>query len=157
MKTTRESAREESHKKLTHHLQYLLEKNYDAEKDFKSAREHVENPALKEFFKKQAVLKNHFATEIDKQIHSLNEHPKDSGSKKEELKRTWINFKSSIEKDTDESLLEACIRGEKNRVEEYESKLRKSNFPAKMEEVLRSQLVKMRESISKMKMMKDNS
>ena len=155
MKTTRESARQESHRKVTHGLQELLEKNYDAEKDYKTARERAKNATLKEFFKKQAVRKNHFATEIDNQLHSLNEHPKDSGSTLGELNRTWINLKTSLGKDTDKALLEECLRGEKNSVEEYESKLRKSNFPAKIEEVLRRHLVEIRESISEMKSMKE--
>ncbi len=155
MKTTRESAREESHKKLTHGLQELLEKNYDAEKDYKTARERAKNAAMKEFFKKQAVKKNHFATEIDNLLHSLNVHPKDSGSAIGELNRTWINLKSSIGKDTDKTLLEACLRGEKNSVEEYENKLRKNKFSARTEEVLRRHLTEMRESIAEMRTMQD--
>jgi uncharacterized protein (TIGR02284 family) len=155
MKTTRESAREESHKKVAHGLQELLEKNYDAEKDYKTARERAKDPALKEFFKKQAVRKNHFATEIDKQLHSLNERPKDSGSTIGDLNRTWINLKSSMGKDTDKALLGECLRGEKNGVEEYENKIRKSNFPARIEEVLRSHLTQMRTSIYDMKSMEE--
>ena len=155
MKTTRESAREENHQKLTHGLQELLEKNYDAEKDYKSARERAKHPSLKEFFKKQAVKKNHFATEIDHQLHAINEHPRDSGSTIGELNRTWINLKSSIGKDTDKGLLEECRRGEKNSVEEYENRLRKNKFPAKVEQVLRRHLVEMRESISEMRSMED--
>ncbi|MCH4823090.1 PA2169 family four-helix-bundle protein [Gramella lutea] len=80
MKTTRESAREASHKNLFHVLSDLLEKNYDAEKGYKKALQHTENPDLKSFLKKQAVQRNHFATELDKQIHLLNEHPKEKVS-----------------------------------------------------------------------------
>jgi len=155
MKTTRESAREESHKKITHSLQELLEKNYDAEKDYKTARERAENSSLKEFFKKQAVRKNHFATEIDRQLHSLNEHPKETGSTMGTLNRTWINLKSSIGKDTDKVLLEECLRGEKNSVEEYEKELRKNKFPASIEEVLRRHLSEMRTTLSEIKSMED--
>ncbi|MEG9326706.1 conserved hypothetical protein [Salinimicrobium catena] len=155
MKTTRESAREESHVKLAHSLQVLLEKNYDAEKDYRTSLERAENPTLKEFFKKQVVQKNHFATEIDKLLHSFNEHPKDKGSVMGSLHRTWINLKSSIGKDTDKMLLEECLRGEKNSVDEYEEKLRKNRFPARVEDVLRNQLSEMRNTMASIKSMKD--
>lgn len=155
MKTTRESAREESHEKMSHDLQELLEKNYDAEKDYKTAWERAEHKSLKEFFKKQAVRRNHFATEIDKQLHLLNEDPKESGSAMGRLHRTWINLKSSIGSDTDKMLLEECLRGEKNSVEEYEKKLRKHRYPAKIEEILRKHVSEMRSTLAEIKTMND--
>lgn len=155
MKTTRESAREESHHKLANSLQVLLKKNYDAENDYRTALERAENPSLKEFFKKQVVQRNHFATEIDKLLHSFNEHPRDSGTTLGTLHRTWINLRSSLGKDTDKMLLEECLRGEKNSVEEYEEKLRKNRFPAHTEEVLRKQLSEIRNTLASIKSMKD--
>lgn len=155
MKTTRESAREESHKKITHDLQELLEKNYDAEKDYKAVRERAESKSLKEFCKKQAVRKNHFATEIDKQLHSLNVRPKNSGSALGILNRTWINLKSSMGKDSDQVLLEECLRGEKNSVEEYEKKMKKEKYPAGIEEILQKHIAEMRTTISEIKSIED--
>lgn len=151
MKTTRESAREESHRKLAQVLQELLEKNYDAEKEYKAAMKRAENPRLKEFFKKQAVRKNHFATEIDKILHVLNEHPESGESAMGMLHRTWLNLRSSIGKKTDKVLLEQCLRGEKNSVEEYENILRKNKFSASIEAILRKNLAEMRETLSMIK------
>lgn len=156
MKTTRESAREEGHKSITHHLQELLERNYDAEKDYKTARERAKQKTLKDFFKDQAVRRNHYATEIDKLLHSLNERPQESGSAMGVLSRTWINLKSSIG-DTDKILLEECLKGEKKSIEDYEKKLRKEKFPFKIEEVLRKQILEMRETLSKIKSLEDLS
>lgn len=155
MKTTRESAREESHKKITQNLQDLLEKNYEAENDYRTAQERAEKKSLKEFFKKQAVRRNHFATEIDRQLHSINERPKDPDLAMGILSKTWINLKSSIGKDKDKILLEECLRGEKNSVEEYEKVLRKEKFPAKIEVVLRNHITEMRATISEIKSVED--
>ena len=155
MKTTRESARQESHKKISHSLQELLEKNYDAEKDYRSARDHAEKSSLKEFFKQQAVRKNHYATEIDGLLHALNEHPKEGGSTIGAINRTWINLKTSIGKNSDEVLLEECLRGESNSLEEYEEKLRKRNFPPNIEAVLQRQLAEMKETLSRIKSLED--
>lgn len=154
MKTTRESAREEGHKTVAQGLQELLQKNYDAEKDYRKARERAKNGSLKEFFKKQAVRRNHFATEIDKLLHSLNEHPKEKGTTLGGLHRTWINFRSSIEKDKDKVLLEESLRGEENSVEEYENKIHKTNFPAQIKEVLQNHVSEMRTTISEIESMK---
>lgn len=154
MKTTRESAREEGHKSITHDLQELLERNYDAEKDYKTARERAEHKSLKEFFKKQAVRRNHYATEIDRLLHSINERPQESGSAMGTLSRTWINLKSSIG-DTDKILLEECLKGEKKSIEDYEKRLRKEKFPLKIEEVLRKHITEMRATLTDIKSLED--
>lgn len=155
MKTTREAAREDSHKKIVHSLQELLEKNYDAEKDYKIALERAEGHELKDFFKKQVVRRDHYSTEIDKLIHSLNENPKESGTAYGTLHRTWINLRSSVGKDTDKVLLEECLRGEKNSLEEYEEKLSKYRFPPHIEEVLQKQLEEMRTTLSSVHTLED--
>lgn len=151
MKTTRESAREASHKEMVDGLQELLEKNYDAEKEYKNAREQAENPVLKEFFKKQAVRKNHFATEIDRYIHSLNAEPKEKGTPMGALHRTWVNLRSMFDKDSDQVLLKECHRGEKNSIEEYESTMKKTRFTSSIEQMLRTHISEMRGTLSEIK------
>lgn len=151
MKTTRESAREKSYKEMVDGLQKLLEMNYDAEKEYRSAREQAENPLLKEFFKKQAVRKNHFATEIDRYIHSLNADPREKGSKMGTLHRTWINLKSMFDKDSDQVLLKEAHRGEKDSIEEYESTLKKTRFSTSIEDMLRTHISEMRGTLSEIK------
>ena len=149
MKTTRESAREASHKNLVHLLMELLEKNYDAEKGYKKALQHTSNPDLKNFLKKQAVQRNHFATEIDKQIHLINEHPKDkvSGSTLGSIHRFWIDVKSSWGKKSDQSILEECLRGEKASLKEYEEQLEKNEYHISPE--VKSMLEEHRDKIKK--------
>lgn len=155
MKTTREAAKEESHKTLAHNLQELLEKNYDAEKGYKKAMEHTKNHNLKEFLKKQAARRNHFATELDQHLHELNEHPKTRTSALGDIHRAWIDFKSSLSRHTDESILEECIRGEKASAKEYEEKLKKYKFPAQLEEMLQHQVSEIKASLSRVKSMED--
>ncbi|HBL80969.1 MAG TPA: hypothetical protein DDZ79_14150, partial [Aequorivita sp.] len=113
MKTTHEKAKEHNHDKLVDNLQELLEKNYDAEKGFTKAMKDAKNNNLKKFLQQQALQRNRFATELDQQIRNLNETPKESGSFTGDLHRTWIDIKSAIAGNTDEAVLEECIRGEK--------------------------------------------
>ncbi|MFD1095907.1 ferritin-like domain-containing protein [Salegentibacter chungangensis] len=155
MKTTREAAKEDSHKTLVHNLQELLEKNYDAEKGYKKALEHVKNSQLKTFLKDQAVQRNHFATELDKYIHELNEHPKEHTSPLSNLHRFWIDFKSTISKQSDKDILEECIRGEKASLKEYEEKLKKYTFPPHIKDVLKAHIAEIKDTISSVKTMED--
>ncbi|APG59575.1 ferritin-like domain-containing protein [Christiangramia salexigens] len=157
MKTTREAAREASHNQVVKHLQELLEKNYDAEKGYKKAMEHTNNPHLKKFLSKQAVQRNHFATELDKQLHMLNEHPKENGtgSALGSIHRIWIDFKTSLSKHTDESILEECIRGEKASVREYEDKIRKNEFHPDIKIMMEDHLSSIRKTLTEVKILED--
>lgn len=157
MKTTRESAREASHKNLVHILTNLLEKNYDAEKGYKKALEHTKNPDLRNFLKGQAVQRNHFATEIDKHIHMLNEHPKDkpTGSTLGNIHRFWMDVKSSWSKKDDASILEECIRGEKASLKEYEEKINKNILNPEIKEMLETQRDKIKKTVKQIKILED--
>ncbi|MBT8295382.1 MAG: PA2169 family four-helix-bundle protein [Gramella sp.] len=157
MKTTREAAREASHKNLVHILKDLLEKNYDAEKGYKKALEHAHDPDLKNFLKNQALQRNHFATEIDKHIHKLNEHPDEDskGSTLGAIHRLWIDVKSSWSKKDDESILEECIRGEKASLKEYEEKLEKNILHPEVKAMLEDQRDKVKNTIRQISILED--
>ena len=157
MKTTREQAREASHKNLVQILNELLEKNYDAEKGYKKAMEHTQNPDLKKFLKNQAVQRNHFATEIDKNIHMLNEHPKESskGSTLGSIHRIWIDVKSSWSKKNDEAMLEECLRGEKSSLKDYEEKLEKNILDPKVKGMLEEHRDKIKKTLKQIKILED--
>ncbi|WP_416443509.1 PA2169 family four-helix-bundle protein [Leeuwenhoekiella sp. A16] len=148
MKTTLEEAKERNHDEIVSDLQELLEKNYDAEKGFKKAIEDAKNPNLKAYLKNQAFTRNRFATEIDKILHDLNEHPKESGSTAGTLHRTWIDIKTAVTGHSDESILEECIRGDKASVEEYEEKLKDNRFTPEIASVLQKQLADIRQTLS---------
>ena len=157
MKTTRESAKEASHKNLVQILTDLLDKNYDAEKGYRKALKHTTNPDLKRFLKDQAVQRNRFATEIDKLIHQLNEHPKEKsdGTTLGSLHRFWIDFKSSVTKMNDESMLEECIRGEKASLKEYEDKLKKNNLSPAVKQMLEEHRDKIKKTLKQIKILED--
>ena len=157
MRTTREAAREASHKNLIHILSALLEKNYDAEKGYKKAIEHTENTDLKKFLKGQALQRNHFATELDKIIHELNEHPKEkaSGSTLGSIHRFWMEVKSSWSKKDDESILEECLRGEKASLNEYEEKIKNNILSPEIKAVLEKQRDSIQKTLRQIKVMED--
>lgn len=155
MKTTREAAREASHKNLVNILSGLLEKNYDAEKGYKKALEHTRHKNLKQFLRNQAVMRNHFATELDKQIHLLNEHPKYRGSSLGSLHRFWITVKSSWSKKDDQAILDECIRGEKASLKEYEEKIKNNILPPSIKEMLEDHRDKVKSTLMEIQLLED--
>ncbi len=155
MKTTHEKAKEHNHDKLVDNLQELLEKNYDAEKGFTKAMKDAKGSNLKKFLQQQAAQRSRFATELDQQIRNLNEEPKDSGSFTGDLHRTWIDIKSAIAGNTDEAVLEECIRGEKASWNEYEEKLKEQNFPPHISTVLQKQASEIHNTLNSVKTLED--
>ena len=155
MKTTREAAKEASHKQLAGHLQDLLERNYDAEKGYKKAIEHTDNESLKRFLRDQAALRNHFATEIDKSLHQLNEHPKVGRNGFGKLYKFWSDFGSSFNRRDDEAILNELLKTEKNAIRIYEDKMKKFYFPPDIKEMLDAHVTKFRDILLKVKVLED--
>ncbi len=157
MKTTREAAKEASHQQMVNDLQDLLERNYEAEKGYKKAIEHTKNTNLKHFLRDRAAQHNHFATELDKHIHLLNEHPRENGNGGAlgNLQKFWMNFKNSLGKKDDEAILEECIQGEKLSIKKYEEKIRRNKFHPDIKDMLNDHLVKIREILKEVKILED--
>ena len=83
-------------KEISNKLNELLVKNYDAEKGYKNAIEHVESDRLKMFFKRKASERKEFAKHLKKEILQYDENPKDTGSFKGSVHRNWMSLKSTF-------------------------------------------------------------
>ncbi len=154
-KTTAEQAREKSHDELVSNLQEILEKNYDAEEGYKKAMVKAENSYLKEYLKDRAALRSHFATELSDTILKLNETPIESGSTTGSIHRTWMSIKDAFSSDSDEGILEECIRGEKASIKEYKEAMDKHMFPTEITSMLTNQLLKVEKSKKEISKLED--
>ncbi len=126
-------------KEISGKLNSLLEKNYDAEKGYKKAAEHVKNERLKKFFTERAKERYDFGHELKSEIQNFGEKPDKGTSLKADAHRSWINFKSSLTGDKDEAVLEEAVRGEKAAVDEYEEVLKSPDIPASTGNILMKQ------------------
>ena len=154
-KTTLEKAREDSHDKLVEKLQGILEKNYDAEEGYKEAMLKADNGFLTKYLKERAAMRSQFANEISHTILKLNETPIESGSTKGTIHRTWMNIKDAFSSNSDEGILEECLRGEKASVEEYKEAMDDYMFPVDINSMLTNQLKRVEQSVSKIKTLED--
>lgn len=141
--------------KLVGSLQELLQKNYDAEKGFKQVMQKAESPQLKNWLQKKAVERSGFANEIDQELRTLNAKPRDEGSFAGSAHRVWIDVKTALSSDKDESILEECIRGEKASADEYKDQLESAYVTGSAKTVLTQQRAKVQQTLSAVKRLED--
>ena len=124
---------------ISNKLNELLVKNYDAEKGYNNAIEHVESDRLKMFFKRKASERKEFAEHLKKEILQYDENPKDTGSFKGSVHRNWMSLKSTFSSNNEEAILEEAIKGEEASLEDYNDLLKDRNMPPSIDALLLKQ------------------
>lgn len=119
-------------------LNDLLEKNYDAEKGYKKAAENVNHTGLKNFFNRKSEQRRVFGHDLKSEIRSFGQDVDKGGSLTGSAHRTWMDVKSWLSKENEESMLEEAIRGEKTTVNEYSDVLKETSLPSSTKSVLLS-------------------
>lgn len=137
--------------KISNKLNELLTKNYDAEAGYKLASENVKNNTLKEYFNRRAKERYDFGHQIKNEIKVYGETPDKGTSLKGDAHRLWMNVKSTLSKDNEESILEETIRGEKNAIEEYNNILEEPNIPPTTESILNNQRNNIKSALEEVK------
>lgn len=129
----------ETNKELAKDLNGLLEKHNDAVRGYNEAAEKAKSPNLKTFLQRNAGTRKSFATDLKQEVVSLGGDPEQDTSTAADLHRGWINFKSAISSNKDESVLEECIRGEDAALKEYDSVLKDYEVPQGLRNKLQDQ------------------
>ncbi|REG89725.1 ferritin-like domain-containing protein [Winogradskyella sediminis] len=117
-------------------LNELLVKNYDAEKGYLNAVNHVDSDRLRIFFKRRASERSEFAKELRTEILQYGEIPEDSGSFKGAMHRNWMSLKSTFSTNNEETILEEAIRGEEASLEVYNDLIIERNLPPSIDALL---------------------
>jgi uncharacterized protein (TIGR02284 family) len=131
-------------------LKDVIERNIDACKGYEKAAEKVENYQLAEKFRSQAAQRKKFAVELESAAHVLGPGSLDKieeGSIEANLHRTWMDVKSIFSTDNEESMLEECIRGEKESLEEYDELIQSGLLTTELSTVVQKQRGTIQETI----------
>ena len=143
--------------KVNDEIKDVIERNIDAYKGYNKAADKVRNPQLAEAFRQEAQQRRTFAAQLENATHAYqNAYNKDinevaeDGSFEGNLHRTWMDIKTAFSSDKDESVVEECIRGEKNALEEYDELLNKQRVTPDSQGLIRSQREEVRNAISKL-------
>ncbi|MBO3099703.1 ferritin-like domain-containing protein [Gelidibacter pelagius] len=151
MRTTLEKARQKTNENNIDVLQAIIEKNYDALKGYRKAMMDVQDPELKSFMQDQARQRSKFTNEIDQEIRNLGDTPIENGSMAATLHRTWIDIKSRVASNADETIIEEVIRGEKAKVKEYKGALKNNLLAPETHNLLQSQLKAIKNTLKEVK------
>lgn len=141
---------ESKNKETVNLLNDLLERNYDAENGYKKAAEDAKSPVLKEFFRDYAGQRYTFGHELKEEIKRLGGEPDKGTSAAGTLHRTWIDIKTALSTDKDETVVEECIRGEKAALNDYEDVLKKSELSMASREVIQRQHDKIQSAVNRL-------
>ncbi|ALJ05136.1 hypothetical protein APS56_08355 [Pseudalgibacter alginicilyticus] len=142
-------------KEIVNVLQELLQKNYDAEAGYKQVMTKAKSQGLKEWLQLKAKQRSEYATQLDNVIRNFNATPAEDGTVLGSVHRGWIDVKTTLSSDTDESILEECIRGEKASVSEYETQLEKVSDYLPIKDLLNNQMTSIKTALNTVKRMED--
>ncbi|WP_299216267.1 PA2169 family four-helix-bundle protein [uncultured Aquimarina sp.] len=141
--------------KVGNKLNDLLEKTYDAEKGFKKAAENTNHSGLKNYFNQKAQERYDFGHELKTELKSVGQEIEKGGSIAGSAHRAWMDVKSFLSSDNEESMLEEAIRGEKSALEEYNDVLSETTLPPTTQTVLTQQKNKILQGLSSIKRLED--
>ncbi|APQ18169.1 ferritin-like domain-containing protein [Maribacter hydrothermalis] len=136
-------------------LNSLLEKTNDAEKGFKKAAEHADNPNLKAYFDRKSMERKSFGNDLKSEIKTFGQEAEKGGSASGTLHRGWMDVKAWLSADNDESMLEEAITGEKAALDEYKEVLKETSLPTSTATLLTQQLSTISSDLSKIKRLED--
>lgn len=129
-------------KNISSELKEVIERNVDAMKGYEKAADKVKNPELASAFRKQASQRKRFALELENAagVFSAEDREKiEKGTFSGNLHRTWMDLKTAFSSDKDESVVEECIRGEKQAVENYDELLGDTSITSPSRELITDQ------------------
>ncbi|MDF7811867.1 PA2169 family four-helix-bundle protein [Hymenobacter sp. YC55] len=119
-------------------LNELLETLKDGEKGYSEALTDVEDQDLKEVFKRYAVQRDGYLTELEDQMHQLNLKAEEDSSITGTIHRAFINLKAAVTSKSRESILNECERGEDYAVKAYQTAL-KAELPGQLKSIIEKQ------------------
>ncbi|MGB7395876.1 MAG: PA2169 family four-helix-bundle protein [Pricia sp.] len=145
---------ETTNRKLVDQLEEILEKNRDAQKGYAKAADKADSPQLQNYFRRKSTDRMQFNEKLKRELVATYDEIDDDGSFSGTIHRAWMDIKSLFG-DTDESMLEEAIRGDKAAVEEYEEVLEEKALPAKVAAIIRDQHMKIRTDLNEIKSLED--
>ncbi|UOQ71178.1 ferritin-like domain-containing protein [Hymenobacter cellulosilyticus] len=136
-------------------LNELLETLKDGEKGYSTATVDVEDHDLKQVFKKYAVQRDGFLTELEDQMHQLNLKADEESSITGTVHRAFINLKAAITSKSRESILNECERGEDYAVKAYQTALKAEGLPGQLKTIIEKQYQGIQEAHNEIRSLRD--
>jgi len=140
-------------------LNELVETLKDGQKGYADAMTDVEDTNLKATFKKYAVQRSGYVTEIEDQMFKLDLHPDTSegSSITGTVHRAWIDLKSALTSKDNKAVLNECERGEDYAVKAYQTALKAQDLPSGLKSVIEKQYQGVQEAHNTIRTLRDST
>lgn len=119
-------------------IDHLIERCKDGAKGYLTASEDIEDPDLKDLFKKYAVQRDSMITELQDQLTKMGHADDESSSIEGTVHRAWIDLKSALSSKDRLRVLEECERGEDYAKKAYQDALKK-DLPGTLKQIVEQQ------------------
>mgnify|MGYP000424140385 CR=1 FL=1 len=132
-------------------LNDLLTLNYDAEKGFIEAGNHVNQKDLVQWFNANATTRRNFQHELKAHIIALGGEPSEGTSFTGELHRIWMDWKTYLPGSKTTDMFDECLRGENKALEDYQEIMNEVNTPVATSAMLNKQVGEINNNIKSLK------
>lgn len=149
-------------KELKAVLNELVETLKDGERGYSEALTDVKDADLKDVFKKYALQRDGYLTELENAMHNLNLHPEESKESKTDsivgtAHRAWINIKSVVTGNDRHAILAECERGEDYAKKAYEKASQIQGIPSDIKTIIDKQFSGIKEAHDTIRGLRDSS
>ncbi|MCC3153520.1 PA2169 family four-helix-bundle protein [Hymenobacter sp. BT770] len=138
-------------------LNELVETLKDGQKGYADAMTDVEDPKLKDTFKKYAAQRAGYITEIEDQMFKLDLKPDESSSLTGTVHRAWIDLKSALTSKDNKAVLNECERGEDYAIKAYQTALKAQDLPTPLKSVIEKQYQGVQEAHNTIRTLRDTA
>ncbi|KAA9327473.1 PA2169 family four-helix-bundle protein [Hymenobacter busanensis] len=143
-------------------LNELVETLKDGERGYSEALTDVKDQDLKEVFKKYALQRDGYLTELESAMHNLNMHPEEAKESKVDsvvgtAHRAWINIKSVVTGNDRHAILAECERGEDYAKKAYETASKAEGIPSEIKAIIDKQAQGIKEAHDTIRGLRDSS
>ena len=141
--------------KLEHNLNHLIERNYDAEKGFKTVIENLEDEKFKSLMEHSISERYRFGHDLKAIMDDLNLKPEQGTSVEGDVQRAWMILRTAFTKNIEIAMFDEAIRGETHAEEAYEKVLNENQLQNGHTAILQNHLHSIRQMKSKLQALKD--
>jgi uncharacterized protein (TIGR02284 family) len=124
----------------------------DEEKNFQTVAEKADNSMLKTLCIQYARERAEFARELQDEVRQLGGRPEYSGTLSNQVRLGWINLKSTVKSNSEETIIAECERGEELAEKAYQEAVN-AYLPANITGVIQHHYSLIREAHEQFKSM----
>lgn len=149
-------------KELKAVLNELVETLKDGERGYSEALTDVKDADLKDVFKKYALQRDGYITELENAMHNLNLHPEEAKESVTDsvvgtAHRAWINIKAVVTGNDRHAILAECERGEDYAKKAFEKASQSQIVPSDIKAIIDKQFSGIKEAHDNIRNLRDSS